>query len=213
MMRCAISMNIGNNWWEATPMNKVSVQNSLMLAPLIGATVSLMSALGLCVTFVVVIAAYDLGMGPLRARLDPSARLSAGVLLAATLTSCVELAGQSWSLQWQQHLGMYAGLIALQCVVLENNGFFQSSRHDRVRLCALFSALMVSLGLLRELIGNGTLGAHLNWLAGATQDDWQGFVLGSDGGLRLATLAPGGLILLGLLIAAWRAWPRPTPAN
>lgn len=56
-------MNIGNNWWEATPMNKVSVQNSLMLAPLIGATGSLMSALGLCVTFVVVIAAYDLGWG------------------------------------------------------------------------------------------------------------------------------------------------------
>jgi len=210
-MRCAISMNIGNNWWEATPMNKVSVQNSLMLAPLIGATGTLMSALGLCVTFVVVIAAYDLGMGPLRARLDPSARLSAGVLLAATLTSCVELAGQSWSLQWQQHLGMYAGLIALQCVVLENNGFFQSSRHDRVRLCALFSALMVSLGLLRELIGNGTLGAHLSWLTGAT--DWPGLVLTADGGLRLATLAPGGFILLGLLIAARQAWSRPSPSN
>lgn len=150
-------------------------------------------------------------MGPLRARLDPSARLSAGVLLAATLTSCVELAGQSWSLQWQQHLGMYAGLIALQCVVLENNGFFQSSRHDRVRLCALFSALMVSLGLLRELIGNGTLGAHLSWLTGAT--DWPGLVLTADGGLRLATLAPGGFILLGLLIAARQAWSRPSPSN
>ncbi|MGF6112343.1 Rnf-Nqr domain containing protein [Pseudomonas frederiksbergensis] len=192
-------------------MNKASVQNSLMLAPLIGVTGSLMTALGLWLMFVVVIAVYDVGMGPLRARLVPWARLPAGVLLAATLTSCAELAGQAWSLQWQQHLGLYAGLIALQCVVLDNNGFFQSPWRDRLRLCGLFGALMASLGLLRELIGHGTVGAHLSWLTGGV--DWPGIVLTADGGLRLATLAPGGFILLGLLIAGWQAWPRPTPSN
>ncbi|QJI44504.1 NADH:quinone oxidoreductase [Pseudomonas sp. ADAK2] len=192
-------------------MNKASVQNSLMLAPLIGVTGSLMTALGLWLMFVVVIAVYDVGMGPLRARLVPWARLPAGVLLAATLTSCAELAGQAWSLQWQQHLGLYAGLIALQCVVLDNNGFFQSPWRDRLRLCGLFGALMASLGLLRELIGQGTVGAHLSWLTGGV--DWPGIVLTADGGLRLATLAPGGFILLGLLIAGWQAWPRPTPSN
>jgi electron transport complex protein RnfE len=46
----------------------------------------------------------------------------ASLLLAATLTSCANLA-QRWALQWQQSLGIYAGLIALQCVVLEYNGF------------------------------------------------------------------------------------------
>jgi electron transport complex protein RnfE len=30
--------------------------------------------------------------------------------------------------------------------------------------------------------------------------------------LHLATLVPGGFILLGLLIAAWQAW-RPTPTH
>lgn len=66
---------------------------------------------------------------------------------------------------------------------------------------------MVGLGLLRELIGNGTLGAHLSWLIGGL--DWPGWVL-TDGGLRLATLVPGGFILLGLLIAAKQAWLRPS---
>ena len=70
-----------------------------------------------------------------------------------------------------------------------------------------------SLGLLRELIGYGTLGNHLPWLAGATHADWQGWLLTADGGLRLATLAPGGFILLGLLIAAWQAWHRPPPSH
>ncbi|MHC8337848.1 Rnf-Nqr domain containing protein [Pseudomonas sp. HLT2-19-2] len=195
-------------------MNKSSsLQNSLMLAPLIGATDSLVSALGLWLMFIVVINAFGVCMGALRSRLLPATHLLAGVLLAATLTSCAELAAQLWSLQWHHHVGFYAGLIALQCVVLENTGFFQSARRDRLRLCGLFGALMAGLGLLRELIGNGTLGSHLPWLAGTAQVDWQGWVLTADGGLHLATLAPGGFILLGLLIAARQAWTRSTPSH
>ena len=169
-------------------MNKsANLQNSLMLAPLIGATDSLVTALGVWLIFIVVISAFGASMAALRSRLIPAARLFAGVLLAATLTGCAELAAQVWSPQWHQHSGFYAALIALQCVVLEHTGFFQSAWRERLRLCVLFGALMVGLGLLREFLG--------------------------DAGLRLATLAPGGFILLGLLIAAWQAWPRPTPSH
>lgn len=169
-------------------MNKsANLQNSLMLAPLIGATDSLVTALGVWLMFIVVISAFGASMAALRSRLIPASRLLAGVLLAATLTGCAELAAQVWSLQWHQHSGFYAALIALQCVVLEHTGFFQSTWRERLRLCVLFGALMVGLGLLRELLG--------------------------DAGLRLATLTPGGFILLGLLIAAWQAWPRPTPSH
>jgi len=134
--------------------------------------------------FVVVTCAYALLMGVLRPRLEPSTRLLASVVLAATLTACAELGAQVWSLQWHLHAGVYAGLIALQCFVLEHNGFFQESRRDRLRLCAGFGAMMVGLGLLRGFIG--------------------------DSGLHLATLAPGGFILLGLLIAARQACLRST---
>ena len=195
-------------------MNKSStLQNSLMLAPLIGSTDSLVSALGLWLMFIVVISAFGVSMGALRSRLVPETRLLASVLLAATLTSCTELAAQIWSLQWHQHVGLYAGLIALQCVVLEHTGFFQSAWRNRLRLCGLFGALMAGLGVLRELIGNGTFGSHLPWLAGTAQGDWQGWVMTADGGLHLATLVPGGFILLGLLIAAHQAWTRSTPPH
>jgi electron transport complex protein RnfE len=189
-----------------------TLQNSLMLAPLIGATDTLVTALGLWLMFIVVISAFGVSMGALRSRLTPTTRLMTSVLLAATLTSCVELAAQVWSLPWHQHLGVYAGLIALQCVMLEHCGFFQDTWRNRLRLSALFGGLMVGLGLLRELVGGGTIGSHLSWLAGATQADWQGWVLTADGGLQLATLAPGGFILLGLLIAARRAWRQSTPS-
>ncbi len=205
-------MNTGNNCSETLPMdNSSTLRNALMLTPLIGATESLMAALGLCLMFMVVTRLFSLTMGALRSRLAPATRLLASILLAATLTSCTELMAQAWSLQWQQHLGFYGALIALQCVALEHTGFFQSDWRQRLQLDSLFATLMIALGLLRELIGNGTLGNHLSWLIGATQTDWQGWVLMADGGLRLATLVPGGFILLGLLIATWQAWrPRST---
>ncbi|MNI02396.1 Electron transport complex protein RnfE [compost metagenome] len=192
--------------------NSSTLRNALMLTPLIGATHSLMAALGLCLMFMVVTWLFSPAMGALRSRLVPAARLPASVLLAATLTSCAELTAQVWSLQWQQHLGFYGAMIALQCVVLEHTGFFQNSWHQRLRLSGLFVTLMIAMGLLRELIGRATLGNRLSWLSGATQTDWQGWVLVADGGLRLATLVPGGFILLGLLIAAWQAW-RPNPTH
>jgi len=187
--------------------------STLMLTPLIGITDTLMNALGLWLLFILVITAFSLSMALLRPRVLPSTHLLAGVLLAATWTSCAELVTQIWSLPWHQHLGIYAGLIALQCVVLEHAGFFHRARVERLQLGALFGGLLAGVGLLRELIGNGTLGRHLSWLAGAGQTDWQGWLLTADGGLRLATLAPGGFILLGLLLAAWQAWQRPQPSH
>lgn len=193
-------------------MNKSSlVQNSLMLAPLIGATGSLMTAAGLTLMFIVVTSVFALCMNALRPRLLPATHLLASVLLAATLTSCAELGAQLWSLQWHQDLGIYAGLVALQCVVLDCTGFFQRTWPDRLRVYGSFGALMVGLGLLRELIGRGTFGSHLSWLTNAAPAHWEGWILATDGGLRLTTLAPGGFILLGLLIALWQIWHRPTP--
>lgn len=192
--------------------NSSTLRNALMLTPLIGVTHSLMAAVGLCLMFLVVTQLFGLAMGALRSRLVSATRMLASILLAATLTSCAELMAQAWSLQWQQHLGIYGALIALQCVVLEHTGVFQSDWHQRLRLTSLFATLMITLGLLRELIGNGTLGNHLSWLFGATQTDWHGWVLVADGGLRLTTLVPGGFIMLGLLIAAWQAW-HPTPTH
>lgn len=192
--------------------NSSTLRNALMLTPLIGVTHSLMAAVGLCLMFLVVTQLFGLAMGALRSRLVPATRMLASILLAATLTSCAELMAQAWSLQWQQHLGIYGALIALQCVVLEHTGVFQSDWRQRLRLNSLFATLMITLGLLRELIGNGTLGNHLSWLFGATQTDWHGWVLVADGGLRLTTLVPGGFIMLGLLIAAWQAW-HPTPTH
>lgn len=177
-----------------------NLSNALLLALLLGTSATLAGALGMLLLSSVVTTAYAVCIAPLRARLSDSGLLLASLLLAATLTSCANILGQRWALQWHQALGFYSGLIALQCVVLEYNGFFRQARTERLKFFGLSSGLLLTLAVLRELLGQGHLGRGLS-------ERWQGLVLFNEG-LHLFTLVPGAFILLGLLLAARQALTR-----
>ena len=194
-------------------MNKeTAVIGSLLLVPLIGTSGWLVTAIGFALIFCLLIAGYALLMWPLRRWIHPPQRLLASILLGASLVSCSELLLQAWSLELHQALTVYLPLVSLQIVLMEYSYFF--ARSARQCLCTLagFCALLLTLSLLREALGNGTLLAHWQWLTGAAQSS-RGWVLFTPGeGIRLLTLVPGGFILLGLLLAARQAW-WPTTRN
>ncbi|MBY8958758.1 NADH:quinone oxidoreductase [Pseudomonas fluorescens] len=179
-----------------------NLTNTLMLMLLLGTSATLAGALGMLLMSSVVVAVYGACIGPLRSRLSGNNLMLASLLLAATLTSCANILAQRWALQWQQSIGIYAGLIALQCVVLEYNGFFRQAFGLRLTFFGLSSGLLLALAVLRELFGQGHIGRGLS-------EHWQGLVLFSDG-LHLLTLVPGAFIVLGLLLAARQAWTRST---
>ncbi|MFJ3010215.1 Rnf-Nqr domain containing protein [Pseudomonas fluorescens] len=182
-------------------MNRpTNLTNTLTLMLLLGTSATLAGALGMLLMSSAVVGIYSVSIAPLRLRLSGNSLLLASLLLAATLTSCANILAQRWALQWQQSLGIYGGLIALQCVVLEYNGFFRQALAQRLTFFGLSSALLLALAVLRELFGQGHIGRVLS-------EHWQGLVLFSDG-LHLLTLVPGAFILLGLLIAARQAWTR-----
>ncbi|WP_025129656.1 Rnf-Nqr domain containing protein [Pseudomonas sp. PH1b] len=192
-------------------MNKpLALPGLLMLAPLIGATDTWVKALGMTLAFILMICAFGAGMQLLRAHLEVRRQGLASLLLSATLGSCLWLAMQAWSYELHQQLSLYLGLLALQCVIVEQAGLFQHP--DRLRLASGFCSALILLGALRELLGTGALGSHLGWLAGLPGDG-SGWVLLPEGGLRLLTLAPGGFILLGLIVAAKQAWAPSSPLN
>lgn len=183
-------------------MNRsAALSNTLMLTLLLGTTDSLAGALGTLLMFATVIGVYGLCMSVLRPRLTNNSVLLASVLLAATFSACADLFAQRWFLSWQQTFGLYTSLIALQCVMLEHNGFWRLSRGERFKLCGMFGGLMLGLAGLRELVGHGSLGRGLF-------EHWPGFVVFSQG-LHLITLIPGAFILLALLLAARQAMIRP----
>ncbi|SEN13671.1 electron transport complex protein RnfE [Pseudomonas sp. ok272] len=182
-------------------MNRTSLlQGSVMLAPLIGASDSLVGAVGLSLLSLLIISIYGMKMRVLRPRIIPPLQLLTSIVLAAALTSFAALALQAWSLELHRQLGIYIALIALQCVALEHNGFFTRTHlPGQLRLAMVFASLMVVLGILREALGRRSFAAGIPWLTDSA--------LATDGGIRLAVIAPGGFILLGLLLAAIRARP------
>ena len=173
-----------------------NLTNTLMLMLLLGTSATLAGALGMLVMSSVVVVVYGACIGPLRSQLSGNNLMLASLLLAATLTSCANILAQRWALQWQQALGIYTGLIALQCVVLEYNGFFRQAFAQRLKFFGLSSGLLLALAALRELFGQGRLSEH-----------WQGLILFNEG-LHLLSLVPGAFIVLGLLLAARQAWTR-----
>ncbi|MFC6335780.1 hypothetical protein GIR22_06645 [Pseudomonas sp. CCM 7891] len=156
-----------------------ALASSLMLAPLVGISDTLPKALSFWGLSAVIVTIYGVGMFSLRNTVAGQLRLVASLLLAATLVSCTQLVLQAFALPLYQELGLYLALISVQCVLLEHHGLFKAGQGKaRLQLFGLFGALLMTLALLRTLIGNGTL----------------------------ATLAPGGFILLGLLLAGQQAW-------
>ncbi|MFJ4494819.1 Rnf-Nqr domain containing protein [Pseudomonas atacamensis] len=171
----------------------------LMLVPLLGATQTFSTALGITLMLGAVLGVFAVCMSPLRERLTGTRALLASLTLAATLTSCADIVAQRWFLPWQQTSELYIGLIALHCVVLEYHGAFREPAAVSFKRCALFGALMLVVGGLREIIGYGSLGRGLS-------GHWH-LVLFPEG-LHLFTLVPGAFVLLGLLLAVRQAWTR-----
>jgi electron transport complex protein RnfE len=156
-----------------------ALARSLMLAPLIGVSDTLPKALSFWVLSVLIGALYGLGMQGLRNRLGEHMRLMASLLIAATLVSCMQLLLQAFALPLYQQLGIYLALTSVQCVLLEYSGFFEPGQGKaRVKLFGLFGVLLITLGVIRGLVGDGSV----------------------------TTLAPTGFILLGLLLAGRQAW-------
>lgn len=158
------------------------------LAPLLGASQTLLQAAAMAVLSLIAIIAHRGCMTPLRRCLDEPAALAASMLVAAALVTCLTLTLQAWALPLRNALGIYLELIALQCLLVDL-GLGKSGQWRRLaRLLGLSCMLYLALGAGRELLASGTL-------------QFNSFTAPDASGLRLANLAPGALLLLGLLLA------------
>lgn len=187
-------------------MNRsATLQKTMLLTPLLGASDSLLKALSIGVLSLIAISAYGLLSRTLKPWIHPRLAGLSGILLAATLVSCLSLGLQAWAWELHQALGIYPALISLQCLLLEHLGAFER-RHlgTSTALLASLGVGLLLMGTLRELLGNGTLLDHLRWLNPSASELPR--LWAAQDGLHLASLTPGAFILLGLLLAARQAW-------
>jgi electron transport complex protein RnfE len=186
----------------------------LSLTPLLGASDSLVKALGLALASMALLTLFCALRALLHPWLTPRSRMPATILLAATLASCAELGIQALSVELHQALGIYLALLAMHCLLLEYSGVLNDCGMLRASargflLAGAASVLLLLFGLQRELLGAGSLFGQLHWLFGPAAADWSVQLFAQTAGWGLASLAPAALLLLGLCLAAKNALRRP----
>ncbi len=192
-----------NGLWKNNP----ALVQWLGLCPLLAVSGSVVNALGMGLATALVLMGTNTLVSMVRHVVPDTIRLPAFVLIIAGAVTLVELLMQAYAYGLYEVLGIFLPLITTNCVVLGRAEAFASK--NPVPLAALeglmmglgFSAVLVVLGALRELLGNGTLFADMQLLFGPMAADWEVRPFGEQRHFLLAVLPPGAFLFTGLLIA------------
>ena len=187
--------------------NNPGLVQLLGLCPLLAVTTNAINGLGLGLATLLTLVASNVTVSLIRNIVRPEVRIPVFVLVIASIVTVIELAMNAWLHDLYLILGIFIPLIVTNCAIIGRAESFASRQTvDRALLDGLamgigFTLVLVTLGGLRELIGQGTLlsQAHLmfgefgHYLEITVIDDYRGFLL--------AILPPGAFLGLGFLIA------------
>jgi Na+-translocating ferredoxin:NAD+ oxidoreductase subunit E len=187
--------------------NNPGLVQLLGLCPLLAVTTSVINGLGLGLATTLVLAGSNLCVSLIRNTVRPEIRIPVFVMIIASLVTTVELAMNAWFHDLYRVLGIFIPLIVTNCAIIGRAEAFASRNaplpavFDGLMMGAGFTLVLLILGGIRELLGQGTLLAGANMMFGADTDITL-HLLADDSGFLLALLPPGAFIGLGLLVAA-----------
>ncbi len=190
--------------WSANP----GLVQLLGLCPLLAVSNTLINGLGLGLATLAVLCATNFLVSTLRPLLHRDLRLPAFVLLIASFVTAVDMIFHAWFFELHQSLGIFIPLIVTNCVILGRAEAF-ASRNSCLRSIVDglahglgFTAVLVILGTIRELLGRGSLLHGADMLFGPIAAHWEWVILADQQGLLLASLPPGAFLGLAFLIAS-----------
>lgn len=180
----------------------------LGLCPLLGVTSNAINGLGLGLATLLVVVCTNVAISLIRKLVRPEIRVPVYVLVIACVVTAVELVIHAYFYELHHILGIFIPLIVTNCVIMARAEAFASKNNvtrsflDGLAMGLGSCAVLVTLGGMRELVGQGTLFDQAHLMLGDA-GHWLTITLVQDyGGFLLAILPPGAFIGLGLLIAA-----------
>ena len=187
--------------------NNVALVQLLGLCPLLAVTGTFINGLGLGIATLLTLMLSNMFVSIIRHWIRPEVRIPIFVLIIASIVTTIELAMNAWMHDLYLVLGIFIPLIVTNCSIIaraesfaSRNGVFDSLL-DGFMMGLGFLLVLITLGGMRELLGQGTLFAHADLMFGegaknimlSFGDDYSGFLL--------AILPPGAFMGLGILIA------------
>ena len=192
-----------NGLWKNNP----ALVQLLGLCPLLGVSSSVVNALGLGLATMLVVTGSNIAVSLIRRQVNDAIRLPVFVMIIAAFTTCIELLMQAYTYELYRILGIFIPLIVTNCVILGRADGFASrnpvlpSALDGLMMGSGFAVVLVLLGALREVVGQGTLFASMDLLFGPVASDWTITLIPNYKQFLFAILPPGAFVFMGFLIA------------
>jgi len=196
-----------NGLWK----QNAGIVQLLGLCPLLAISSSVVNALSLGLATTLVMTLSGTAVAAIREFISNEARIPIYVLLIAVLVTVVQLLMNAYMYALYLVLGIFIPLIVTNCIILARAESFASkngvlaSALDGIAMGLGLTAVLVVLGGIREIFGNGTLLSGIDLAFGEAAKPLVITVIPDYHGFLLAVLPPGAFITLGLLIAM-RNW-------
>ena len=195
---------IRDGLWKNNP----ALVQLLGLCPLLAVSNTAINGLGLGLATILTLVASNGLVSLLRHQIPEQARLPVFMLIIASIVTIIELAMNAWFHELYLILGIFIPLIVTNCAITGRAEAFASRNPvgpalvDGLMMGLGFTAVLVLLGSMREVIGQGTLFSEAYLMFGESARNFTIVIIDDYRGFLMALLPPGAFIGLGLIVAA-----------
>ncbi|NOU52853.1 electron transport complex subunit E [Pseudoalteromonas sp. JBTF-M23] len=188
--------------------NNPALVQLLGLCPLLAVTSTITNALGLGLATLLVLVGSNVTVSVVRDWVPKDIRIPVFVMIIAAFVTIIQLLMNAYTFGLYQSLGIFIPLIVTNCAIIGRAEAFASKNNallsawDGVMMGLGFAIVLVVLGTMRELIGQGTLFDGADLLLGPWAASLRVEIFEFDSQFLVAILPPGAFLGLGLLIAA-----------
>ena len=158
----------------------------LGICPTLASTTSASNAVGMGLAATFVLVGSNVVISLLRNIIPDKIRIPAFVVIICTFVTLVEMLVKAFVPALYASLGMFIPLIVVNCIILARAEAFASAA-DGLGMGAGFTLAITVIGIIRELLGNGSV---------------FGLSLFGEGfePMLLSIMAPGGFLVFGLVL-------------
>jgi electron transport complex protein RnfE len=194
--------------------NNVVFAQMLALCPTLAVTGSATNGLGMGLATTAVLLASNVLISAVRHLVSDEVRIPVYIVLIATLVTLVDMGLNAWAHELYKVLGLFIALIVVNCAILGRAESFASkspvlaSAADGLMMGLGFTAALVAIGGVREILGSGTLFANAHLLLGQSFAFLELTLIPEYRGYLLMILPPGGFLVVGFLLAGKRLLDR-----
>ena len=181
--------------------NPVFMQ-TIGLCPTLATSTSLSNAIGMGIAATVVLICSNVVISLLRKFIPDKIRIAAFISIIATFVTVIDLLLQAYIPSLASSLGLFLPLIVVNCIILGRAEAYASknavlpSAMDGLGMGLGFTFALVLRGIVRELLGAGTIAAGI---IGDKGIQIPGLV---DNPATMMILPAGGFLVMGFILAA-----------